>query len=887
MTTPQKRRTFVMQPCAQAALIAVGMLTLQAAQAQQSAEPARLERVEITGSSIKRIDAETALPVQILKREDIIKSGATTATELLTKISANTAAVTDGVSFTDVGAQRGFNGANLRGIGTSSTLVLLNGRRIANYALPGSNSGVDLNAIPVSALDRVEVLKDGASAIYGADAIGGVINFITRRDYTGLDFAASTYITQHGGAGKSTATLSGGIGNITTDRYNLMATLDIQDLKPLRSKQREFARTAFRPDEGVDFTSSNTFPANIDGPNGRVNPTAPACNPPFTLPSGGSNKYCFYDYQQDTEIYPEAKKIGITARGEFALTPDHTLFAEMLIANNETTYRISPGTARLTYPSAGKYYPTGLGLSGNLRIRWRTEAGGNRTNQVSSDNQRLVFGAKGLLGGWDYDAAVSHSVNHVVDNYVQGYFSDSLLRTVFATGDINPFGASDAAGTALLQSAKISDKARDSTGKTTSIDGKLSKEIFNLPAGAVSLAVGGEARREQMDFQPSALFASEGIFNEGTATALKGTRNVKAAFAEVNIPVLKNLEAQLAARHDRYSDFGGTTNPKVGMRWQPVKQVIVRGSYGQGFRAPTLPDLYDAQRTGQTSGLYLDTKRCVNGVPAPGADATDCIKDQFATVTGGNPKLKPEKSKQLSLGVAVEPVTGVTMTADYWKIRKTDVIGNIGEGTVFDNLGRYDPQFVTRGPADPLFPNTPGRITSITLLSDNLGKLNTSGIDVGVDWRGAPTAYGRFGVSAQGTYVMSYEKQAEPTGSPINNVGVYVNDQAVQRWRHTISFNWDQGPFGATLSQTFLLGYTDQNLNLAGEQRRVGNYELWDLSGSYRPTQALTLRAAMRNLFDRNPPFSNQAFSYLATYDASYADPRGRALSLSLSYAFK
>ena len=218
-----------LKPIARAAAAALVLASI-AAHAQQE------QRVEITGSSIKRVASETALPVQVIRREDIEKSGVTTAAELLKNISASAAQLTDGASISDnTGGQRGFNGANLRGLGVSSTLVLLNGRRMANFASPGDSAGVDLNSIPAGAIQRVEVLKDGASAIYGTDAIGGVINFITRQDYQGVDIGAYAMRTQDGGAGKTTGTISAGLGNIAKDRFNVFGVLDVQKLDPLRS----------------------------------------------------------------------------------------------------------------------------------------------------------------------------------------------------------------------------------------------------------------------------------------------------------------------------------------------------------------------------------------------------------------------------------------------------------------------------------------------------------------------------------------------------------------------------------------------------------------------------------------------------------------------------
>src|SRR5574343_808750 len=224
MKTPSKHEAsaFRRSRCTHAVLIALGIMSLNA-QAQT------MQRVEVTGSSIKRIDGEAAPPVETIKRADIDKLGVTTAAELLQKITSNVGGLTDGASITDQsGGQRGFNGANLRGLGVSSTLVLLNGRRLANFASPGDDAGVDLNSIPSGAIQRVEVLKDGASAIYGTDAIGGVINFITRKDYQGGDLSAYVLGTQHGGAGKKTFNASAGVGDLSRDRYNAFVSVDLQ-----------------------------------------------------------------------------------------------------------------------------------------------------------------------------------------------------------------------------------------------------------------------------------------------------------------------------------------------------------------------------------------------------------------------------------------------------------------------------------------------------------------------------------------------------------------------------------------------------------------------------------------------------------------------------------
>jgi iron complex outermembrane receptor protein len=878
--------------------LAFGAMAFGAAGAALAQEAdGKLQRVEITGSSIKRLDAETALPVQVIRREDIDKSGVTTAAELLGKVSASAAGLTDGASFSDISGQRGFNGANLRGIGVSSTLVLLNGRRLANFASPGANAGVDLNAIPAAAIARVEVLKDGASAIYGTDAIGGVINFITRSDYVGADASLYGSATQHGGAGKTMATLSGGTGKLSEQGYNLFAVLDYQDSKPLRSGQRDWIGSAYQPDINLDVGSSNTFPANVrrtrasGAPTGpRLNPSAPACNPPATVYAPGSfvgSQACLYDYMQDTEIFPESRRLSLLTRGELEVAGGHTLFAEALHNVTRSTYRISPLTiTNLNYPLAGQYYPHSLIATNktDLRVSMRLAEGGKRSNEVESSAQRLLLGAKGSVGGWDYNGAVNHSVNTVEDRYIDGYVRTSAFDAAFATGKINPFGPSGADGLALLDAAKINDAARRSRGTTDVLDAKATRELFAMAGGNAAIALGAEYRKEKTRFTPSALLAAGEIRGDGAAQAFAGDRSVKAAYAELNLPLLASLEAQVAVRHDRYSDFGGTTNPKLGLRWQPAREMVLRASYGEGFRAPSLSDLYNPPRTGQTNGIYDDPLGCIKSGAIDNTNNPDYCGLQPDKLLGGRTGLKPETSKQFSAGLVFEPLRSLTATLDYWKIRKQDVIV-APEGSYFSDPVR-NAAFIERGAADPALPGIPGPILAIDSRLRNIGSLNTSGLDLGVNWRSAASAMGRFAVALTGTYVLDY-KTREAGAEELNGAGVFANDQVVQRWRHTLSFDYDLGPWSATLQQTFYSHYRDQNPNPDGSARRVKAYQLWDLSGSYAWSKALRLRGGVRNLFDTNPPRSNQIYSFLAGYDPNYTDPRGRSLYLSANYSFR
>ncbi|HZX29043.1 MAG TPA: TonB-dependent receptor [Telluria sp.] len=903
-------------PLALAVLAALGMMAQQAAAQTNAGQP--IQRVEITGSSIKRIDAETALPVQVIKREDIEKSGVTTAAELLRNLSANTAPLSDGASITDgTSGQRGFNGANLRGLGVSSTLVLLNGRRMANFASPGDSSGVDLNNIPAGAIQRVEVLKDGASAIYGTDAIGGVVNFITRKDYQGIDINGSAAATQQGGAGKKTLSLAGGAGDLGRDRFNVMGVLDVQRLEALRSSQRDFIKERPLAATLPALMSSNTYPANMDissaqrnaliaagllpagATRNRVNPSAPNCNPPATVyapQSLGGPLGCSYDYMQDTEIYPESEKIGFIGRATFQLDENNQLFAELVQSQATTRYVLSPNPQRIRnlpvsiLPQAYRDALSAPGLPATFSgIRYRMTEAGNRTNEVTSTGSRLVLGASGTLGGWDYDVGLARAENRATDKYVNGYVLYDRFDAAVRNGTVNPFGPSGQAGLDLINSIKVNDEARKSKGVSTSLDGKMSRPLMALGGGDLAIAVGGEVRRENTTFTPSALLVSNNIAGDrdngaaaGSTTDLKATddsRHVYSVFTELDAPLSKELELQFALRYDHYSEVGSTTNPKFGVRWQPNKTVLIRGSAGTGFRAPSLSDLKRPTTFGSAASFLTDPQ-C-----AREQGSIDLCTDQWPVERRSNPDLKPEKSRQFSLGLVVDLNKDASFSVDYWNIEKKDVISTLGEQIIVDNPAAYNGKYIQR--------DSDGFITNILLMKENQGRLKTAGIDLGADWRSATGTWGRVSVNLSGTYILKYDRQFGPLEPYRSNLGVFLNDQVIQKWRHRISFGWDNGPFNLTLANQYSSGYTDQNTTYDPvsdtllPSRRVSAYSLWDLTGSWAISKQLKVRAGVLNLLDKDPPFSNQAYYFLAGYDPTYTDPRGRNAFISANYSFR
>ena len=894
---------------------ALGMLGSGALAQEQGpdggAAPSKLQRVEITGSAIKRLESETALPVQVITRADIEKAGVTTAAELMARVSANVGGLTDGASINVGGDQRGFNSANLRGVGTSSTLVLLNGRRMANFASPGDDAGVDLNNIPAAALQRVEVLLDGASALYGTDAIGGVINFITRKDYQGVELNAYGSGTQEGGAGKRTASITAGTGDLATDGYNVFAVFDAQQTDRLSTSQRKFIPNLNVPERLGHLLSSFTSPANIrlssaqrdhlqetgfllNGKpitNRQINLSIPDCNAPANLylPSGtGGVDGCTYDYMRDTELYPKSEKQNFLSRGVLTLNADHQLYAEVALSRSRTNYVASSTRVigYLDYRKVPQLAGTGLDqldddVPGELEVRMRLKEAGNRTSELTSESQRFVVGATGTVAGWDYDVGLNHSVNTVRDRDTKGYLLKDKLRAGIADGSINPFGPSSAKGLALIESIQVNDEVRHARGVMDSLDFKASRGLLAMGGGDMALAVGAEVRRERTQFRLSELLMSNNINDDSAPEGGKDTsdsRNVQAIYSELLLPFSKQWQAQLSGRYDHYQQVGGALSPKIGLTYMPSKQVLMRASAGKGFRAPSMSDLHRPTVYSQTATLP-DPVLCA----AVENNYADCAQN-WDTRRYSNDKLKPERSRQFTAGVVLEPSQHWTFSADYWNIKRTDLISEIGDDIILGNLTKY---------GDLVHRNDDNEIDYIELRKENRGAQKASGIDITADLHGVKTAWGRFGGHLSGTYVLDSKIQTSPGDTFVSNLNKFVTDGVVQRWRHTITLDWDDGPYSASLSNTYSSGYDDQNSAINTDDgsvvkpNRVKAYTLWDMSGAYAVSKQFKLRAGIQNLFNTSPPYSNQAYFFLSGYDPSYTDPRGRRFYASANYSFK
>ena len=878
-------------------------------------------RVEVTGSNIKRVEGEGALPVTVITREQIDKSGATTPMELLQQISANNSvgavSIANSVGATTLSAQT----ASLRGLGGGRTLILINGHRIEGF--PGEIQGVQgvtLASIPFAAIERVEILKDGASAIYGSDAIAGVINFITRSDYTGAEVRGFYGTPTRGGGGDQwQGSATAGFGDLSKDRYNVFISGQYNEQKPLDQADRNFSNSSYRPEIGLFGLSSNTFPGNIttghigvvsnaSGTPIRAN-TAPnpaaICSPGVFENDDIAGTNCFFDPSavHGINMIPDDKSYSFFGSGKFQINSDWQLYGQAMYTHEATRLIIQPGpisdSPSLNYGPGGSlsaqillqpdspFYPHAIaaeaGVDGQpLNVRYRTFDNGFRDLTDTNEHWQGIFGVRGSWMNWDWDGSLFYAEGTTTEHINGGFQDLGLLIPLLNSGTINLFGHNTGAALQALNATDFVGDTLSGRAKNYGAQIKTSGEIWKLPAGPLAMAFGVETRREQLDQNQNPRI-QEGFISGygGEIKNVTGSRNQWAAFTEFNIPIVKTLEADVAVRYDHYSDFGSTTNPKFSLRWQPTRTVLVRGSYGTGFLAPSLYQLFTPNITGLTQPGLTDPIRC----PITGDQTSDC-NAQFGVLFGGNRNLKPEESEQTTAGVVFEPIPNTSFSVDWFKINLKNAITNgISPLTILGDLNQFG-GLVTRGPT---VNGVPGPILSILQTYINLGEVKIEGIDLEGHWRSPTMSWGRLSFDGSGTYYTKYDNQ-QNDGSFTSQVGT-VYQQAVTgvtpRWKQYASLTWDLGPWSATLANTYQTSYIDQQTDFDGNLRKVGSLSLWDLQGSYTGFKNLKLTLGVKNLFDTNPPASNQQNTFIVGFDPTYYDPRARFVYGEVTYRFK
>ncbi|MEN8179742.1 MAG: TonB-dependent receptor [Pseudomonadota bacterium] len=813
-------------------------------------DPAALEKVEVTGSHIKRVDIEGPSPVLVIDRKDIDASGGSTVAEVLRSITSNTGPSFD-EKFTNSFAP-GSSGISLRGLGQDATLVLLNGRRMANYGFAQNinDSFVDLNSIPLGAIERIEVLKDGASAIYGSDAIAGVINIILRKDFDGAEATVD-----YGASDKNDGNTSGFnlLTGTTNANSNLTFNLNYFRRKAVMLSDRDFSASANHDgqedNDGYDFSSS--------------------ANPVSNVRSAETGDWLaingFFDYNPYITMIPATERLGAMINYNRELTADVNLYTQLIFNQNQTDAQAAPtplfGDNEDVVVSADNPYNT---YGEDVYTRWRMLEAGPRLSHIETDSYRFLTGLNGMVGAWDWDAGFNFSRSKTVDTG-SNYINRLALISAIDEGEINPFGTTEN-DPDTMESIKAS-TSRTAVSEQKGLDAKTSTEIMELDAGSVGLALGMEYTEQSLKDSPDKLSEEGQIIGSG-GTSSEGDRELTSAYVELSVPVLETLEMQLAVRHENYSDFGTTTNPKVALRFQPTDWVMVRGSWGTGFRAPSLPELYLG--ASESHNFLIDTTRC----EITGADA-DCGGSQYQVVFSGNPDLDPEESTSWYLGLVVEPMDDLTIGIDYWKYDHTNIIDTDTQ-YILDHEDAY-PDVVVR--SDPAFDGDPGEIIYINDSFINISDQKTDGFDLDIKYEFDIEGIGDFGVQTVATYVRSFERRPVADEPYEELLGTYQ----YPKWRATAALDWERGDYKARLATNYIDSYEQFYTDWDDEISYVDSMWTWDAQFVYSGIESTDITLGVLNLTDEEPPFSN---SEIEGYDFATHNPMGRFIYTRLNYAF-
>ena len=868
--------------------LGTGVAITVVASAAHAQQAQRVEKIEVTGTNIKRVDSETASPVTIITREEIQRSGATTISEVIRQLPSNNAGSFSENSLNSFAA--GAAAVSLRGLGAQATLILLNGRRLTPY--PFANGAqvtfVDLNTIPMEVVDRIEVLKDGASAIYGSDAMAGVINVILRKDFKGADVGVNYGITSEHDAESYRATGTLGFGDLARDRWNFFFNVEHRHQDSLKPTDRAWTTTGNLLTFGNQTRrSANGYPGNYQArpgtsPGFTGTTPVPGCAPENII----SNSCRLAEVSSWLTTVPENDRNSVFGRFTWEIAPNHTLFAEAGYMKNETYITSTPSFPtswlRATDLTLQSITPIILpvGHPNNpypapVNLLYSFADIGNRDQRLTSEYTRMLAGLKGTIGAWDYDAAFGHNQNETTQERA-GFIRASVFRQMLASGQYY-FGDrsrnSDAIYAALSPRVK-----RTGETQSTYVDARASTELFQWRNGPVGFAAGVEHRKEELADNPDELVRSGDIVGLGS-TAASGDRDVTSVFGEFSIPLLRTLEAQLALRYDKYSDYGNSTTPKIGLKWTPTRTFAIRGTYAEGFRAPGLPEIQNSFAAGFFNGVE-DPIRC----PVTQTNA-DCFFS-IPAVIGANPSLVPEESKSFTVGFVWEPTPSTTLTVDYYDIRRKNEITTIDLTFLLANEALF-PGRVTRGPANP-GEHLPGPITQVNLIYANLSETETAGIDVEFRQRFNIGQYGRLGAIFYGAYTDKYKFAVEPGAEMVNYNGTHNQP----RFQGNLTLEWEQGPWFVFHRTNYTAHHkwagtpfqTCPATVNAVNGCDVGSFTTMDAGVRYTGFRNLSLRAGVRNIQNKRPPLD---LNYTELYNLVYNNILGKTYNVGLSYSFR
>jgi iron complex outermembrane receptor protein len=837
----------------------------------------QFEKVEITGSSIVRKEQTQALPVLSVTREDIRRSGKQSVTEVIQGLPSMSNYVEAAQFSTTAG---GFSTGAIHGL-TNGTLILVNGRRLAPFGLQtiagSERSAVSLNTIPLADVDRIEVLSDGASSLYGTDAIAGVINIILRSERQGFEISAlSRTPYQNKGAGWTTQ-MAWGQGKLARDGYSILLSAEVSHQDELLGKDRPYVSQGVIP-----FTHQDKNYLAKGSANYIAIPSAPAsyyqsttvpkyfnylykngeCSDGsvYFIPTVG-NGHCRINNYLNLGIYPKQDTKKLHTNTQIMLDSGHKWFADGLYGETQESRAtniwpyfytsISSSPNSLDYKQA---VAAGLTPSKTV-LYWRPDL--SPLELVRNEkNWQFSTGFTGEFAGWDYRSSIYKAQAKAQRGGQSIQASEYLKLTAFSRANI--MTALDDANPLTAQlKGMVREPIIMEKGKTelTALEWRGSRPIYEWDGKDVMLGVGVDWREEATVYEKLSDFDAPASF--------KGKRRIAAGYTELAIPVSFNWDVNLALRHDAYSDVGPTTNGKISSRWAINTQWAMRGAWGTGFRAPTVGQLQRLDsdfRWGTTTytnpctaALVAIAANLKNSQGKPGGCSTTSSLDIYGN---GNPDLKPEKSKQESLGFAFTPNSNLRLSFDYWRININNAIMPMSDMTIIQNPNSYKSNFLLNG----------NNFISMYIPLENIGETQKSGVDLEAQWR-VPTEWGRLSMVAQGTYMLNSKQKKSNEIKYNSDLGRYSEETqtVIPRFKSRIMTSLSTADWTGSLVMNYVASYTDMDimaLNLATMKdekvsgRKVSSYLTWDVISTYAINKKLDAHIGIFNLLNQQAPLS-------------------------------
>jgi iron complex outermembrane receptor protein len=824
------------------------------------------ERVEVTGSHIRRTDVEGVSPVETVTKKDLEKKGYDNLGDVVKDLGVNTFGSTNTVSGNST--VPGNADISLRGLGADNTLVLLNGQRLPQDAITGT---VDINLIPMAAVERIEILKDGASAIYGSDALGGVVNIITRKDFQGTEFSINQTLPTSYTDGKKTQVNV--VNGINTDKLNVVTSLDYRYDQAIFSRNRDWSNNNLssigNPPSYSNYVGGQLVNGNLM--NGQDGPSMTTNNcPPGLLLNKNGERICQFKYSDYSEEAPLINQVGVMSEAHYELNSDVRLNARVSFSHRdaETIAAPAPGEFGISAATATKLGGTSAipGWDGTspLDVNFRTTPLGTRDLDVTTNAYGGVLGATiQLPKDWQMDVTTDFNIvtNHSTGTgyaLINSANGQTGLQDLMNSGTVNPFAAVGSQGNF---GAASYDPTEDTKTVQSDLEAKASGQIAEGWAGPISLAVGSlVSYSDYYDMSDAQTIDGNVLGNNGSSGG--GHRTSEAFYSELSVPLVsKKLELQVAGRFDHYSDFGSTVNPKIGLLYHASPSLLFRGSFGTGFRAPLLSELYASQSNGFPT--FIDAEACKkNG-------GVDCQAAQYQVISGGNPGLKQETSTSWTLGTIFAPTPNANIGADWFLTNIANTPGiDYNDMTAYEAAGggTLNPTTNTwTSNGVSVVRNSADEIVSVTGPLENLSSTD----EMGIDLTGSYT-YQKVKFTTEQNQLFYYKTSGFPGFDAVNKLGW----NGLPNWRNTSSVDY----FIDDRNDVSLISRTIPGQLTLDKSANLTPLTTFDVSYVYRTKKIGEFTLSLVNILNSSPPIDGSQPTSPVNY--SLYDPNGRQVVL-------